>query len=281
MRAPAHTFLESNSHFTWFGLLLWDTTAGSVASDGLDVQVWPLPLTDNTKPVLATANRRGIFVAQNLPTRTATSPEGGYLVEVRDRLERFTPFVMHVVSPEEPELVRPRCALSLMPLASPGIDQFQVPLFNLPSRTAPAGSAVVRASLIDTVTLRPAEFAVVEVSGGGQLLGRGIADERGEAVVMFAYPEPEPAPPWSPPAPPSRPRPPGDQQWTVSVSVRYRPPLHRYRLDRSLPALVDLCDVLEQPVATVATTSPPRPFDESQVRYGEELILGGLLITAS
>ena len=101
---------------------------------------------------------------------------------------------------------------------------------------------------------------------------------------MFAYPEPEPAPSWSPPAPPSRPRPPAEQQWTVSVSVRYRPPLHRYRLDPSLPALVDLCDVLEQPVATVATTSPPLSFDESQLFYGEELILGGrggLLVTAS
>jgi hypothetical protein len=284
MTAPSHTLLEKDIHFTWFGLLLWDATAGTVASDGLDVRVWPLPLTENTKPVGATASRRGIFVAHDLPMRTVTSPEGGYLVEVRDRLARFTPFVMHVVSPQEPEFVRPRCASSLMPSASPGIDEFQVPLFNLPSRTAPAGSAVVRASLIDSVTHRPAPFAVVEVSAGGQLLGRGIADERGEAVVMFAYPEPESAPPWSPPAPPSRPRPPAEQQWTVLVSVRYRPPLQRYRLDPSLPALVDLCDVLEQPVATVATTSPLLPFDESQLCYGEELILGGrggLLITAS
>ena len=284
MSTPSHTLLERDVHFTWFGLLLWDATAGSVASDGLDVQVWPLPLTENTKPVPATASRRGIFVAHNLPMGTVTSPESGYLVEVRDELARFMAFVMHVESPAEPEFVRPRCASSLMPLASPGIDQFQVPLFNLPSRTAPAGSAVVRASLVDAVTGRPAEFAVLEVSASGQLVGRGIADERGGAVVMFAYPEPEPAPSWSPPAPPPRPRPPADQQWTVSVSVRYRPPLQRYRLDPSQPALVDLCDVLEQRVATVATTSPPLPFDESQLRYGEELILGGrsvLLITAS
>lgn len=281
MTTPSHTLLEQDVHFTWFGLLLWDAAAGRMVSDDLDVQVWRLPLTANTKPVPATANRRGIFVAPNLPVHTVTSPETGYLVEVRDRLARFTPFVMHVMSPEQPELVRPRCAPSLAPSASPGIDQFQVPLFNLSSRTAPVGSAVVRASLVEADSRRPAQFAVLEVSVNGQLAGRGIADERGEAVVMFAYPEPEPAPPWSPPAPPPRPRPPADQLWTVAVSVRYRPPLRRYQLDPSRAALVDLCEVLEQPVATVATTSPALPFE---IRYGEELILGGrdgLLITAS
>jgi hypothetical protein len=281
MTTPSHMVLEQDIHFTWFGLLLWDATAGSVASDGLDVGVWPLPLTENTRPVAAVANRRGIFAAHALPVRTLTSPDSGYLVEVRDTLDRFMPFVMHVVTPEAPELVRPRCVSSLIPITSPAIDRFQVPLFNLPSRTPPAGAAVVRATLVDAVTHTPAAFAVLEVSVGTQLVGRGIADERGEAVVMFAYPEPETAPPWSPPAPPSRPRSPADQQWTVTVSVRYRPPLQRYHLDPSMPSLVDLCDVLEQPVATLATTSPPPPFE---IRYGEELILGrpgGLLITAS
>jgi hypothetical protein len=281
MTTPAHIFLEDDRHFTWFGLLLWDAVMGSVASDDLDVRVWALPLTENTTPVKATANRRGIFVAHRLPMPSVTSPANGYLVEVRDKLSRFMPFVMHVISPEEPELVRPRCASALGPPTSPARGQFQVPLFNMPSRTAPAGSAVVRASLVDAVTHKPAEFAVIEISIGGQTVGRGIADDRGEAVVMFAYPEPEPAPSWSPPAPPSRPRPPADQQWTISVSIRYRAPLQRYRLDPALPALVDLCDVLEQPIAT---TSPPLSFDESQIRYREELILGGrggLLVTAS
>jgi len=280
MTAPSHTLLEKDIHFTWFGLLLWDATAGSVASDGLDVRVWPLPLTENSNSVKAVANRRGIFVAHDLPTRTVTSPEGGCLVEVRDRLDRFTPFVMHVVPPAEPEYVRPRCAAMLTPPQSPETGQFQVPLFNLPSRTAPAGSAVVRASLVDAATGSPAEFALLEVSAGGQLVGRGIADERGQAVVMFAYPEPVAVPSWSPPAPPSQPRRPGDLTWPVSVSVRYRPPLQRHRPDPAKPALVDLCDVLEQPVAMVATTSPPLP---SGICYGEELILSGrgdLLITA-
>jgi hypothetical protein len=284
MSTPSHTVLEEDIHFTWFGLVLWDSTAGSRASDGLDVRVWPLPLTANATPVTATANRRGIFVAHHLPQRTVTSPEPGYLVEVRDRLDRFTPFVMHVTTPTEPEYVRPRCAALLMPAQSPGTDQFQVPLFNMPSRTAAAGSAVVRASLVDAVDGKPAEFAVLEVSTGGHLVGRGIADQHGQAVVMFSYPEPEPAPQWSPPAPPTRPRPPVDQKWTVSATVRYRPPLPRYRLDPNQPALVDLCDVLEQPAARVATTSPSLPFDEPQLCYGEELILGGqggLLITAS
>lgn len=284
MTAPSHTVLEKDTHFTWFGLVLWDATAGSVASDGLDVRVWPLPLTGHARPINAPANRRGTFVAHNLPVRTMTSPEAGYLVEVRDQRDRFTPFVMQVVSSAEPEYVRPRCASLLTPAQSPATDQFQVPLFNTPSRTAPAGAAVVRASLVDAVTGKPAEFAVVEVSAAGHLVGRGIADQHGQAVVMFGYPEPETVPPWSPPAPPSRPRPPADQQWAVSVSVRYRPPLHQYRPDPTLPALVDLCDVLEQPIATVATTSPSLSPDGSPLRYGEELVLGGgggLLITAS
>jgi hypothetical protein len=60
--------------------------------------------------------------------------------------------------------------------------------------------------------------------------------------------------------------------------------LTRYRPDTALPSLVDLCEVLEQPLATVAATSPPLPFDEVRLCYGEELILGGrggLLVTAS
>jgi hypothetical protein len=284
MTTPSHTLLETVEYSTWFGLLLWDTAAGSAADDGLDVRVWPLPLTEITRPVRATANRRGIFVAPNLLMRTVTSPESGYLVEVRDSLARFMPFVMHVVTPAEPEYVRPRCASSLRPPQSPDRGQFQVPLFNMPSRTAPAGSAVVRASLVDAATGKPAEFAVLEVSAGGQLVGRGIADDRGQVVVMFAYPEPVPATPWSPPAPPTQPQRTGDLTWPVSVSVRYRPPLQRYQPDPTLPALVDLCDVLEQPVATVAPTSPPPAPDEPKIRYGDELILGGrggLLITAS
>jgi hypothetical protein len=202
---------------------------------------------EHHSPCWRHASRRGILCRARLPMRTVTSPEGGYLVEVRDRLARFTPFVMHVCRPKSRSSCVPRCASCADAV---GVARNRrVSGCALQSAVTHGSRRVRRRSRQPDrhQTQRPRHSLSSRSARVGNVLGRGIADERGEAVVMFAYPEPESAPPWSPPAPPSRPRPPAEQQWTVSVSVRYRPPLQRYRLDPSLPALVDLCDVLEQP----------------------------------
>ncbi|HKG94979.1 MAG TPA: hypothetical protein VKA84_23890, partial [Gemmatimonadaceae bacterium] len=110
-------------------------------------------------------------------------------------------------------------------------------------------------------------------------------DARGEVAAIFAYPElpelpPEPvlSPPASPPASPlssplSSPagaRSLASRSWTLEVAVRYSRGLHRHPLDSTAgPPLPDLCELLRQPRATIATTMPP-----PTLRYGEELLLG-------
>jgi hypothetical protein len=146
---------------------------------------------------------------------------------------------------------------------------------------------VVRASLTDANTGTPAEFAVLEVRESNRLLGRGIADARGEVAAFFAYPEPIAHPVWSPPhAPPAEQRL-VDQRWKVDVSIRYRRGLRRFASeparpgrvpDPTRPPLADLCDILQQPIAHVTTTSPPMTVGEQDLRYGEELVLAELLI---
>jgi hypothetical protein len=121
---------------------------------------------------------------------------------VYDPIGRFLPFVMHVDLRDEPGLLVPPCtaAAALTTDASPPEKPAFVPLLNTPARTPPAGTAVVRASLRDGDTGQPAAFAMLEVREAGRAIGRGVADERGEVAVMFAYPEPSALPPWSPPA---------------------------------------------------------------------------------
>jgi hypothetical protein len=58
--------------------------------------------------------------------------------------------------------------------------------------------------------------------GAGGLLDRGIADYRGEAAEVFAYPEPEAAPSWPPRGGASAPDPLSEQQWPVQVVMRTR-----------------------------------------------------------
>ena len=157
--------------------------------------------------------------------------------------------------------------------ASPPPPSPYVPLFASPSRPVPAGMTAVRAALKDAATGAAAAYAVLEVRADGQLLARGVADERGEVAAVLAYPEVSALPPWSPPGVPTPRLRLADQSWTIDVTVRYRRNLPRVRPDPAQPAVPDLCDVIQQPVATVATSSPPATLGELVLRYGEELML--------
>ena len=107
----------------------------------------------------------------------------------------------------------------------------------------------------------------------GRLLGRGIADRRGEVLATFAYPEPITPLPGSPPGPPVPVPPLTSQSWPVSIRVRFRRTLPTYPAS-STDALPDLCELLGQPLAAVRTASPPAPFTGATLRYGEPLVLG-------
>jgi hypothetical protein len=287
MSAPAHVVIETWSRTTPFGVGFMDVASGELVSEGLAVRVFTLAAGGRAvDPVAAIPNRRGLFVAHGLfgpaafdgEDQGAASPPDGFLVEVRDDFGRYTPFVMHVGLPASHGLVAPACltelAVATAASASPPPAPVHVPILGTASRRVPAGLAVVRASLVDRDRRKGAEFAVLEVRQSGRLLARGIADARGEVAAVFAYPEPTAWPAWSPPGPPPSPQPLARQTWSLDVSVRYRRDLPRYTPDTARPSLADLCEVLQQPLATVSTASPPVMLGGADLTYGEELVLG-------
>jgi hypothetical protein len=153
------------------------------------------------------------------------------------------------------------------PDATPG----SVPLFSLPSRLVPAGTAAVRAELVDAETGGPAAWAVLRVTASGVDPARGIADRQGRVVVLIPYPEP----PWHGTSPPAGSSALSAQSWPIELSVLYSPGAASPPLpgpeDREPP---DLCAVLTQLPATLATaTSPTAPVTTAELVFGRELVL--------
>lgn len=290
MSAPEHVVIERFTRVAPFGLGLWDAASGTLVSEGLAVRVYAVSDRGPHSPVRAAPNRAGFFVAQNFPAMREFERGAGdaafwsalptartYLVEVRDTLSRYLPFVMHVDLPAPRGLIVPRCFA-----ASPPTATGYVPLFPTASRPVPAGMAVVRATLHDADSNTPATHAVLEVREAGRLVGRGISDDRGEVAAIFAYPEPPDAPAdASPTASPlaspfgatTRAQPLATQTWQLDISVRYARLEPTYRPDASRPPLAEICEVLGQRPA-VLTLSPPTPLLTAPLEYGQELVLG-------
>lgn len=299
MSTPAHVVIETLTYVAPFGLGLWDVAAGKLVSEDLEVRVFALSARGAYGPITAIANHSGVFVGQNFPLLrdfeagagdaefwSSLPPSTPYLVEVRDPLRRYTPFVMRVDLPRR-GLAVPRCVAALMPPPpfppSPPTAPAYVPVFGTAARRVPAGMTAVRATLFDADTGGPAELAVLEVRESGRLIGRGISDARGEVAAVFAYPEPPDAPPASSPvssplhspfgASATGAQPLTQQTWALDIALRYQRNLPRYTPDRAKPALADLCEIIEQPLAVV-TSSPPTILSPATLRYGQELVLG-------
>jgi hypothetical protein len=133
-------------------------------------------------------------------------------------------------------------------------------------RAIPAGMAAVRASLRHGA--EPAAWAVLEVTppGGGRL--RGIADERGEVVVIL---------PWPPLARSTRTAtapPLAGQTWALGLRALYTP---RSPVERR----PDVCTLLRQrPAERLARASTPgTDLSEATLSYGSELVLHELQVT--
>jgi hypothetical protein len=299
--------IERVVHVTLFGIGLWDSATHELRTDRLAMSVRARNAAGFGAPLQAVAGRAGIFFVNRLPgLRRYELPEDDsdlwqeppsplsalpFLVEVRDGREWFTPFVLQVSlpSPERGPVV-PDCLGQLVPAASlpaspPAAAPAFVPLFSGPGRPVPAGMAAIRATLLDGLTGLPAAYAVLEVHRAGRLAARGIADERGAVLALMGWPEPTSPPPpaASPPASPpsstseSAPAasvPLNRQEWPLEITVRWDRALRRYSPDPRRGGLPDLCEVLQQPVAALETSSPPAPLDAATLRYGSELVLG-------
>ncbi len=137
-----------------------------------------------------------------------------------------------------------------------------ITLFSTPWRSVPEAMAVVRADLYDTLADAPAAHALVEILHEGRVLGRGLADERGQVAVIASYPPPVSVLAHSPPASLSPPRAPIEQCWTVEARIAYAP----WLLSTPAGEAPELSEVLGQ------LLEPSTSFTET-LTLGQELIL--------
>lgn len=278
------TILERHSRVTPLGIRFWDD-AIHAAVDRLQVEVYPAG--DPQRRAAARANRIGTFVLPRLPGARDLAFEFGsgdaefwnavvsrpYVIEVSDPLGEYQPFLFEQRLPARGHAV-PAC----LPVTSPPSDV--VPLFPTVSRRVPAGMAVVRAALRvpvrgsgGAIEYAPAAWAVVEVQAGTAAPVHGLADREGRAAVILPYPEPAatPARPSSPPYTSGASL--RDQQWPLRLAVFYEPL-------SPVPLVPDLCRTLQQaPAFAWADAAATQPLGEQVLRYGQELIVGPVIVT--
>jgi len=265
--------LERVTHVAPLGVRFWDRSTGTAVWDGLR-------LTHVDSGRLAVPNRSGVFVVRGLPGMRAAEDGAGdeaywesppdlrvRTFELVDTLGRFHDVRFDAEAPAR-GVFDEDCGLATSP---PDAAPPSVPLFSLPSRLVPAGTAAVRAELVDAETGGPAAWAVLEVSAPGVDTARGIADRLGRVLVLLPYPEP----PWQGASPPPGSRPLSAQTWPVELAVNYSPadasPPFPGAGDREPP---DLCSVLTQLPASLSTaTSPAVPVTTDELVFGRELVL--------
>jgi hypothetical protein len=142
-----------------------------------------------------------------------------------------------------------------------------MPVYPAPTRSAPAGMAVVRAQLVEEPTTsnprRPAAWARLDVSIGTVVVGRSYADREGRVAVMFPWPAPIDSSLHSPPA---------GSGGNALINQRWRVRLRAY-YDQLPPAdTPDLCRVLPQHEVTLLEM-PNVTLGERDLEYGRELVV--------
>ena len=283
------------------GVRFWDTALGTYVRGRLRVSVYPEG--DPLRATEAVANRSGTYVLHHaaglgdfemglLGTEfTETIPaRSPFIVEVRDFEGRFLPVAFEAELPFK-GLFRRSFAASASPLEPP--DDFSIPLYSSISRSAPSGLAFLRAELYETAAaesdegalMKPAAWAVLEAyatGAGAGLLGRGIADEEGRVMLVFAYPPPRSSgssSAGSAPGPFTAGLPFLDQQWPIELRAYYdgqgdvlSPPSPASPLastgarGRGLPYLSRLLD--QSPAALFLDQAQTEPLTQVTLMYG-------------
>jgi hypothetical protein len=271
MSALSHLVLERPVFRPAFGMAFVDDSRARRVEQGLQLRVAASAGGRQTPAVEAAAGPGGIHALHRLPVAGG----GAAIVRVDDRLGRYLPT---------------RLATTL-PLPASGLNTAaclagDVPLFLRPDAIAPAGLASVRAALWNATADAPAAFALLLLREprSGRLLGRGLADERGQVLVAISPGEPVDA---DGAASPALPQPAAQRRWELQVEVRHDPLLTRHADTGFGPGTVpwpDLCALLAQPLipACAGLGSPPLLLDLATLRQGEPLILaadaGGLVV---
>jgi len=234
------------------GLRFWDAVSGALMTTGLTVAAAPKNQPGQT--VMATVSSSGIYGFAHLPGMRELEHGAGdkgywdsltdaqrrsFVITVDDSEGRVHSFTLSVTAPQHGVYVHSCAGTTLIPTAPTGV----IPLFSTPARPVPSGMAVIRTEVKENN--QPAAWAVVEVRQGPIIVGHGLADDHGRAVVIFPYP-----------VPPIRTTLLG-QTWQLDLRTYHAPALNAV-------GLPNLCDILQQPQVDQRTVT---------VTYGRELVV--------
>lgn len=269
--------IDHCSHTSPLGLRFRDAASGEFVSGGLSVTAYSA--VNPAKRRSLHPNHSGVFVMQNepelrdfenrLPMKVweLPLPSKSLIIEVVDVERRFIPFYLTITLPVK------GIYTWVSPLdSSPGRQQNSVPLYSSTTRPPLTGMAVIRAEMFDLLHNRPAPWVVLEALYNGQLIARGIADEKGRIALHFEYPAPRytwlSSPPDSPLVGGGRPM--FSQSWDLELNAYYSP-ASPPKPDEDLP---DLQSVFSQRTARLREDAAmTRPLTQVSLQYGRELIL--------
>ncbi|HEX3549456.1 MAG TPA: hypothetical protein VHT53_03735 [Candidatus Elarobacter sp.] len=146
------------------GFVFVDATTNAIVTDTLDVVIPGVTLK---------SNRSGVFTIFDVPAaRAATSAPGTFVVTVSDPARRYLARTATVTAPASPATAAPA----------------RITLYPSPARPVAPNWAVVRASIAGASPPNaPMPWSTVQITrtSDGQQLARGLADERGEALVAI------------------------------------------------------------------------------------------------
>jgi hypothetical protein len=270
--------VERIAHVVPVGVRLIDVATGRPVADGVTVRL--VPPRRGAPAIAAFRTPSGVFAAHGIARPRAWElrdvgddgelvdvvPEPVvFRVEVRDGSGRFHSFAVDDMRVPF-EAGGPLSPPDSPPGSPPDGDPRELPLYSAPSRPVPPGMAAVRARLVHASDRRPAGWAALEVdprSGGVPF--RGVADARGEVLVLFPYPPPGGLV-LSPPSGTKRSL--TDTVWTIGLRAFLPHP-------GSPPEPAELPELrrLVEQVPTTLTTTASTPVGEATLRYGRELVL--------
>lgn len=282
---------ERVTNFTPLGIRFWDSVSDKQVSDHLMIKAYPVT---GFRPVInAFRTASGIYAFQGLPgmreienddsdgvPAVPLSGKKSFFIEVKDELERFLPIVFKVELPL-PELGVYLYGGAVSVTGSPPLSSAGNPpgfyLFSAPTRTVSPGLAVIYATLEEESTGDPAAHAVIEAQVQGEDTSAnkwyGIADEKGCISILLPYPSIKVSLSNSPPESTAELL--KDQQWQLTLRVRYAPAELTYPTNGNDIKIPYLESILKQSAGVIWTDLPGASKDQwtEMLTFGKELIL--------